>query len=268
MFILSYNACKKNHVFKKITSAINTGSCAIISLMKLAITQPYLFPYIGYWQLIAAADRFVLLDDVNYIKKGFINRNRILDGNSPHPFTISLDHPSMNKLIMDSKLSPEPKSRMNFLRLVQDLYRRAPYFDAVYPMIERVMTNSEIDLTDFIFYSIRETASYLEINTDFTKSSLVEKDPTLRGQDRIIAICKKLGADTYINPTGGRELYDQESFAANGMQLYFIDMKYDKVKYKQFTEPFVENLSIIDVMMFNSVEKISEMLKQYELNAQ
>ena len=234
--------------------------------MKLAITQPYLFPYIGYWQLIAAADRFVLLDDVNYIKKGFINRNRILYENSAHPFTISLDHPSRNKLIMDSKLSEETNNRPNFLRLIQDAYRRAPYYDAVYPMIERVMTNPETDLTEFIFYSIRETASYLGVNTDFTKSSLVEKDPSLRGQDRIIAICKKLGADIYINPTGGRELYDQESFAANGLQLYFIDMKHEMVKYRQFAEPFIENLSIIDVMMFNSVEEISEMLKQYELN--
>ncbi len=236
--------------------------------MKLAITQPYLFPYIGYWQLIAAADRFVLLDDVNYIKKGFINKNRILYNNSAHPFTISLDHPSQNNLIMDSKLSADPESRMKFLRLVRDAYRHAPYFDAVYPMVERVMTNAETDLTEFIFYSIRETASYLKVQTDFTKSSLVEKDPALRGQNRIIAICKKLGADTYINPTGGRALYDQESFAANGMQLFFIDMKQDMVRYRQFAEPFVENLSIIDVMMFNSVDEIGEMLKLYELNAQ
>ena len=236
--------------------------------MKLAITQPYLFPYIGYWQLIAAADRFVLLDDVNYIKKGFINKNRILYNNSAHPFTISLDHPSQNNLIMDSKLSADPESRMKFLRLVRDAYRHAPYFDAVYPMVERVMTNAETDLTEFIFFSIRETASYLNVQTDFTKSSLVEKDPALRGQNRIIAICKKLGADTYINPTGGRALYDQESFAANGMQLYFIDMKQDMVRYRQFAEPFVENLSIIDVMMFNSVDEIGEMLKLYELNAQ
>ena len=236
--------------------------------MKLAITQPYLFPYIGYWQLIAAADRFVLLDDVNYIKKGFINKNRILYNNSAHPFTISLDHPSQNNLIMDSKLSADPESRMKFLRLVRDAYRHAPYFDAVYPMVERVMTNAETDLTEFIFFSIRETASYLNVQTDFTKSSLVEKDPALRGQNRIIAICKKLGADTYINPTGGRALYDQESFAANGMQLYFIDMKQDMVRYRQFAEPFVENLSIIDVMMFNSVDEIGEMLKLYELNTQ
>ena len=236
--------------------------------MKLAITQPYLFPYIGYWQLIAAADRFVLLDDVNCIKKGFINKNRILYNNSAHPFTISLDHPSQNNLIMDSKLSADPESRMKFLRLVRDAYRHAPYFDAVYPMVERVMTNAETDLTEFIFFSIRETASYLKVQTDFTKSSLVEKDPALRGQNRIIAICKKLGADTYINPTGGRALYDQESFAANGMQLYFIDMKQDMVRYRQFAEPFVENLSIIDVMMFNSVDEIGEMLKLYELNAQ
>ena len=234
--------------------------------MKLAITQPYLFPYIGYWQLIAAADRFVLLDDVNYIKKGFINRNRILYGNSDHQFTISLDHPSQNNLIMDSKLSADPESRMNFLRLVQDAYRHAPYYDAVYPLIERVMTNNELDLTEFIFYSIRETAAYLGVKTEFTKSSLVEKDPALRAQDRIIAICKKLGADTYINPAGGRELYDQETFAANGLQLYFIDMKQDMVRYKQFAEPFIENLSIIDVMMFNSVEEIGELLKYYELN--
>ena len=234
--------------------------------MKLAITQPYLFPYIGYWQLIAAADRFVLLDDVNYIKKGFINRNRILYGNSDHQFTISLDHPSQNNLIMDSKLSADPESRMNFLRLVQDAYRHAPYYDAVYPLIERVMTNNELDLTEFIFYSIRETAAYLGVKTEFTKSSLVEKDPTLRAQDRIIAICKKLGADTYINPAGGRELYDQETFAANSLQLYFIDMKQDMVRYKQFAEPFIENLSIIDVMMFNSVEEIGELLKYYELN--
>lgn len=234
--------------------------------MKIAVMQPYLFPYIGYWQLIGAVDKFVILDDVNFIKRGYINRNSILINGKPYMFTVPVKSASQNRLIKDTKLNFDDKEKKRFIAQIENAYKKASMYKEVMPLIENIIGNETDDITDFIKYSLEIVKDYLNMPTELEKSSEIEKDNSLTAERRIIEICKCLGADIYINPCGGRALYNAEDFNKEGMQLYFLDTRFDNIIYKQFSNEFVKSLSIIDVLMFNTTDKIQEFLKEYDLN--
>lgn len=239
----------------------NEGQC-----MKIAIMQPYLFPYIGYWQLINAVDEFVLLDDVNYIMRGYINRNSILIHEKPFLFSISIHKASQNKLISETKLSFSDMEKDKFLNRIANAYKKAAQFEKVMPLIQEIVNNPEEDLTEYIYYQIFKINEYLHINTVLKKSSQIKKNNQLKAQDRIIDICKIEKADIYINPQGGRKLYNSENFKQQNIQLYFLDSRRDEIKYNQLSKEFVPSLSIIDVLMNASGEEIKKLLEKYDLN--
>jgi len=233
--------------------------------MIVGVMQPYLFPYIGYWQLLNGVDTFVMFDDVNYINRGWINRNRILIDGQPKYFNVQMRGASQNQLINEVALTNDVQAAEKQVRAIELAYKKAPYFTDCFPMIAECMRFQGENLSDFVCHSIRETAKYLGINTTLLLSSEIEKDNSLRGQDKILDICKRLGATEYWNPIGGTELYDKELFSENGMVLHFLKANGD-IRYKQFKEDAFEPfLSIIDVMMFNSVDSIHEMLNEYTL---
>lgn len=234
--------------------------------MKVAIMQPYLFPYIGYWQLINAVDKFVILDDVNYMVRGYINRNSILLNGKAYKFTIPVKQASQNKLILETKLSFDKKEKDKFLTTIHNAYKKAPYFKKVEILIKEIIYNKEDDLTNYIYYSLKVIMEYLGISTELLFSSKIEKDNSLKAQDRIIEICKRLEANVYINPCGGRKLYHHEKFRQENISLFFLDTKMDKIMYRQSVDNFVGSLSIIDIMMFNDVKVIGEFLKKYDLS--
>lgn len=225
--------------------------------------QPYFFPYLGYWQLVNAVDKFVILDDVNYIMRGYINKNSFLVNGRPHSFSISLEKPSQNKLICETKLSFPIEERSNLLKTINMAYHKAAYYKEVFPLLESAILYPNKSLVPFLKNALLLTIEYLGIDTEIILSSELNKDESKKAQDRIIEINKKLGADIYINAIGGRSLYNKEVFKDNGLELSFIQM--NPSEYKQFNNDFVPNLSIIDIMMFNSKEKISKMLQDYTL---
>lgn len=231
--------------------------------MKIAIMQPYFFPYLGYWQLINAVDKFVLLDDVNYIMRGFINRNSILVNGGTHKFSISIDKPSQNKLINETILLFPTKERHNFLKTIEMAYKKAPFFSDTYPVIEESVMFDDTNLLSFLKHSICITKDHLGIDSEILVSSEIKKDNSKKAQNRIIEINKIIGSNTYINPIGGQQLYKKEDFKNNGIELYFMEMQ--SIEYRQFQNTFVPNLSIIDVLMFNSINEIKDMLLKYRL---
>lgn len=233
--------------------------------MKIGIMQPYFMPYIGYWQLIGAVDKFIILDDVNYIVRGYINRNSILLNGKAYKFTIPVKQASQNKLIMETKLSFDKKEKDKLFSTIRNAYRKAPYYKSVEPLLNDIIYYDEDDLTNYIYHSVKLVMKYLGISTEILFSSKIEKDNTLKAQDRIVEICKKLETDVYINPCGGRSLYSQERFQQEKMQLYFLDTKMKEIVYNQGVEDFVSNLSMIDIMMFNDIEVIRAFLNKYEL---
>jgi hypothetical protein len=231
--------------------------------MKLAIMQPYLFPYIGYFQLIKAVDKFIIFDDVNYIKKGWINRNKILINGKEYLFTIPLEKASQNKLIKEIELSVDNVWEGKFLNTIFAAYKKAPMFMIVFPVLEEILSIGERNLSSFISNSISRICKYLEIDTLVIKSSFKYETSNLRGQEKILRICSLEKADTYINPIGGLELYQKEAFEKQNTKLLFLKSK--TIKYQQFKEDFVPFLSIIDILMFNTKDEICGYLNEYEL---
>lgn len=231
--------------------------------MKVGIMQPYFVPYIGYWQLMNAVDRYVIYDDVNYIKGGWINRNRILVNGKLTYFNIPMLGASPNKLINEVCVNTNDALISKNLRTIEAAYKKAPYFSTVYPMIEKILLSNKECISEFIADSFRIINAYLGIETELILSSTLKKDCSLKSQDKVLAICQELGATEYYNAIGGQELYSFSDFAERGIKLSFL--KTDTIVYKQFGEKFEPNLSIIDVMMFNSVEQIKKMLGEYSL---
>lgn len=233
--------------------------------MKLAVMQPYIFPYIGYFQLMSAVDHFVLFDDVQFIKKGWINRNRILNGASSFLFTVPLVKASQQTLIKDRMINVEQWeiNRAKLLTFIQRNYHAAPFFTSVFPEIESMIKIDEPCLVEYIEHSLRVCCELMGINIKITKASNLNIPTELKGQDRIVNICKKLGASQYINAIGGKNLYDQATFHREGIKLLFIQA--EQIKYVQFGNEFVPWLSIIDVLMFNSMGKVREYLARYSL---
>jgi len=228
--------------------------------MIIAIMQPYLFPYIGYWQLINVVDKFVIYDDVNFINKGFINRNKILVQNKPHQFTLELVNASQNKLINQIQIGNNSKK---ILLTIEQSYKKSPFFNIVFPLIKDVLNQNEKNLSKFIGYSLKKISDYFNIETNFIYSSEIKKNNHLKKQDKIIDICQTLNATHYINPINGKALYDRKLFTENGIKLNFIQTR--SFKYQQFNNEFTSFLSIIDVMMFNNKDHIKSLLNLFEI---
>lgn len=220
--------------------------------------QPYFFPYIGYFQLINAVDTFVVYDNVNFIKQGWIARNKILLNGSEHMISLQLQGASSFKKINEIAVG---RNRSKLIKTIQQAYSKAPYYQMAFPVIENILTNPENNLGSFLSHQIKELCAYLGINAELILSSSIEKDNSLKGQEKVLQICKKLHATHYVNAAGGKELYSKDDFLQSGISLNFI--KSIPFEYKQFGAEHLPWLSIIDVMMFNSVAKIQECLNNY-----
>lgn len=231
--------------------------------MKLGIMQPYFFPYLGYWQLMNAVDQYVIYDDVNYIKGGWINRNRILSNGNAIYYNLPIIGASSNKLINEIEVNLNEKGINKCLKTIQGCYSKAPYFKEAYPLIEKTMLYSEKNLSKFIKNSFEVVSEYLKIDTKFILSSEINKNNKLKGQDKVIHICELLGADEYYNAFGGQSLYSFDYFSEKNIKLLFI--KSNLEKYKQFNSEFISGLSIIDVLMFNSQNECIKKLNDYTI---
>jgi hypothetical protein len=230
--------------------------------VKIAIMQPYFFPYIGYFQLMNAVDEFVVYDNIEFTKKGWINRNRILVDGKDAYITIPLKKDSDYLDVRDRRLAEIWLSEKNkVLNRIIASYRKAPHFDSAYPVIENCILFEEYNLFNFILNSLRLVNEYLEIQTPFLVSSTIPVDHELKAENKVVEICKARKADTYLNPIGGVQLYSKDRFKEQGMDLFFL--KTNDFRYQQFNNDFVPLLSIIDVMMFNSKEKIKEYLSSF-----
>lgn len=225
--------------------------------------QPYFLSYIGYFQLIHAVDVFVVYDDVNYIKKGWINRNNLLVNGKGFLFSIPLKDVSQNKFINQIEIDENSGWRTDLLKTITLSYKKAPFFAEVFPILEDIIGYKENNLAKLITYSLSKICNFLSIETEIMTSSDIDKNNDLKGQDKIIEICKKIKADNYVNAIGGIELYDRDAFIKDDISLHFI--KSNTINYSQFKNEFIPWLSIIDVMMFNSQERIKDLIKQYQL---
>lgn len=228
--------------------------------MICAVMQPYLFPYIGYYQLVYASDVFIFYDDVNFIKKSYINRNNILLSGKPFRFSKPVIGASQNILIQDLSYSVESK----IINTIAQTYAKAPYYNDILPMIELIFNQGNRTVTHINKLSIELVFNYLGIDKKMLVASQIEYDRTKDRADRLIELSKMNGCGHYINSPGGKELYQKEYFEKRGVKLSFIETKIQP--YKQGTNEFVPYLSMIDILMNCSKEQIVEMLNNYSLN--
>jgi hypothetical protein len=207
----------------------------------------------------------VVHDDVQYIKGGWINRNQIQINGKEHLFTFSLQKDSslknINTRFFSNQFNIEKES---FLRKIKTSYKKAPFFLKIYDLLKEVLDYQDLNISSFIINSQKLICNYLNIKTPICISSELIKDNKLKNYHRVINICQSLHADIYINPIGGRELYSKDIFRKHNIQLLFLKTK--DITYEFEKNRFIPNLSIIDVMMFNSKQYIKKMLDRYELN--
>lgn len=222
--------------------------------------QPYFLPYIGYFQLINAVDQFIIYDTIEYTKKGWINRNRFLNNGKADYFSLPLKKDSDFLFINDRYLSDNWEiDKKQLKNKIKNSYLKAPFFKETYRLFEKCIDYEDKNLFEFILNSVNEICKYLEITTPIIKYSDLSIDNRLKSKDKVLAICKKINTNTYINPIGGIELYDKEEFLQNNLELKFL--KSNQIIYQQFKNEFEPYLSIIDILMFNEKEKVINFVK-------
>ncbi len=220
-----------------------------MSPVKLAIMQPYFFPYLGYFQLIHAVDTFVFYDDVTFRKQGWINRNRILVSGSPSYFSVPLRGASssvpINQTLVD--LEHLPRWRRKFLRTLADTYASSSQRQAVLELVQTVLDAAAPDVASLAQQSVRLCCEYLDLKTRLLASSRAFPHSGAMGVERVLEICRAAGASVYVNAPGGRALYDRALFEREGIALRFLAPQLDS--YSQPGGTFVPGLSIIDLLM-------------------
>jgi hypothetical protein len=254
--------------------------------MKLAIMQPYFFPYLGYFQLINAVDKFILYDNLNYIKWGWVNRNRLVLNGQPTFFIVPIQGKSSFRKIRDIRVDTknEVRWRKKILGSIISGYRKASFFDEIFPVLEEVVNTYTEYLSDLNNLTVKRIAQLLDISTEITSDvsnyEALEKELSTGASDiytfyrreqnlsdtktiRALQICKNEQADVFINAIGGQALYDKAIFKKNRIDLYFINTL--PYSYKQSSEEFFPSMSIIDVLMNCGPTDTQRLLNHYEL---
>ncbi len=248
-------------ILKFETVGFNDDQIIMRRCKKLAIMQPYIFPYIGYFSLINSSDKILFYDDVNFIKRGWIHRQRILINGKDHLFTIPLNKPSQNKKINQIEIS-ENESRIKIIKSIEGAYKKAPYFKEVFPIIKKVILGKYTHIDEMAISSLVAVCKYLNLEINYDRTS--KADPDSQGKEkceRLASITKTLGFSNYVNVIN--DMYDKETFKTKGVNLFFNDHKIKS--YNQFGKPFISHLSIIDVLMFNSIRDAKKLMLSYHI---
>lgn len=231
--------------------------------MKIAVMQPYFLPYLGYFQLIASVDKFVILDDVHYINRGWINRNRIPNGDSTRWLTLPLRDASQNRLICDLDILPDDGWKAKMQRAVSACYSKAPERLAIMSLMDQWLQQATGNLSAFLARTLADITGHCGIFTEIVHSSRIYPKGSLSGQQRILDICVREGASIYVNPPGGIDLYDPSLFAAVGLELRFLKPQLTNlgIRSSGLDGPV---LSILDLMMFNTPDALHKAVYTFD----
>lgn len=235
--------------------------------MKLGIMQPYFFPYLGYFSLIKHTDEFILLDTVQFIRHGWIERNRILKpSNGWQYIMVPLKKHSRETLIKDIEIINDQPWKEKILAQLQHYRKQAPYFSNVIGILNEIFSKEYVSIVDLNLSSLKIICNYLGINTLIQVFSrmYIKIKPVNAPDEWALNICKAQdNVDEYWNPPGGQSFFDRKKYENAGINLKFHSILF--TQYNQKRNEFIPGLSILDVMMFNSVEEINKMLDNYEL---
>jgi len=244
--------------------------------MKLGIMQSYFFPYFGYFQLVNSVDTFCLYEHVTFRKRSWITRNRILDKGNQEPryINIPVKNKSSFKAIGEISIDDSTNWRRTILDALYFNYKKAPFFESSYDVLERLINLKIENLHDYNSEIVVNISRWLECSTSIVSKSEKAVETELENglidhtldikTNRVVKLCRLYGASHYVNPTGGVALYCKDSFTRNGLELSFLDSHIEE--YEQWGESYTPHLSIIDMMMHLSREKMQHLLKSYSLS--
>ena len=219
--------------------------------MRVGIMQPYFFPYMGYWQLLKAVDVFIVYDDVNYISRGYINRNYITINNRLQRITLNIQKASINKHINQLRISD---NKSDIFKTITHTYKNYPQYQNVIDMLRDIIYYKENNLAEYLTYQIFKISEYLNAGVSIVRSSDLQNDKSLAGQNKIIDICKYQNCTEYINVPGGIKLYDKSVFHKNSIRLTFIK-----------PDTNIPYVSIIDLLMKYDRSYLWDLIQQYTL---
>jgi hypothetical protein len=227
----------------------------------VAIMQPYFFPYIGYFQLMQAVDTFVFFDDVQYIDRGWVNRNKIRSGKTSTWLTMPVHRKHRDLAInqRDYVLDPEVIGRT--INRIKACYLRAPAYASSEGIIDSLLHFGSSNVSEFNCNALTRLSAELGIKVEFVLSSNIKKSPNLKAEGKIIDICRRIGATHYVNPAGGMKLYARENFTDAGIRLSFLHTRIEP----EPLDPKPEHLSIIDSLMHHDVTGVAAMLPSFNL---
>jgi hypothetical protein len=225
-----------------------------------AVMQPYFFPYIGYFQLMSQCDTFVVFDDVQYVDHRWMNRNRILLNGKSAWLTYPVERGPLAGSIRDRLYVARDQDRLDVLNKLHEAYRRAPNYEPVRALVQSCLDFESRSVSAFNANLLEAVARAIGLRSTMKFASDFGIDPSLRGEDRVLAVCAALGAREYVNSIGGVSLYSSENFDRRGVTLRFL--KGEAVQYRQFGAEFVPSLSIIDALMFTDESELADMLSR------
>lgn len=236
--------------------------------MRLGIMQPYFMPYLGYFSLIKNTDEFILFDTVQFIRHGWIERNRILKPNGGWQYfqVPIIKESGRDTIIKDIKINNSENWKSKILAQLQHYKKRSPYYNKVVELLNDVFKLEYNDIVALNRVSLERICRYLGIDKKLSVFSekCLDIAPVNAPDEWALNICKAIDrADEYWNPVGGLSFFDKSKYQNAGIKICFQEMIL--TPYRQLGSEFEPGLSIVDVMMFNSPESINEMLDNYRL---
>jgi hypothetical protein len=230
--------------------------------MKIGIMQPYFLPYIGYFALINAVEKFIYLDDVQYMRRGWVNRNRLKIVNKWQYFTIPVKKNSLTSNINEVYITDDKKYIEKFKESIRHSYSKTPYYQEIIKLLYAFIIPGQ-NISEMNIQLTNEICDYLEIKTEMLISSQINQNGEKKGAEKIVEICKIVNGDHYINPIGGIKLYSKERFQKAEIKLNFFNA--NEIRYFQGNHEFIPNLSIVDLLMWNSKKDIQSFLNDFIL---
>ena len=236
--------------------------------MTVAIMQPYFFPYPAYFRLAHAADVFVVYGEAQYMRGGYVNRNRIDVAGADRWLTLPVERGRLGDAIRERRVDGAsfPRWRRRTMRTFRLTYAKAPYLEAAAALLDGVLAcgprpgGPSVSVGDVAAAGLREVCGYLGIGTRFAAGADLDYDRALPAAGKVLGMCRALGATRYVNAAGGRDLYHADAFAAAGLELRFVGAG------RTLPPPYRPDLSILDALCKFSPATLRDALSDYALD--
>jgi hypothetical protein len=230
----------------------------------VAIMQPFFFPYLGYFSLMKHTDNWIVFDDIRYSNQAWGNRNRILK----HPegwawINVPVKDHKRETFYSNILIQNEINWKRKIINQFEYYKIHAPFYKDVLKIIQEVFSEDFSHLVDLNIHAMKKVCEYLKIDFKYTKFSEMNLgiNSVQHPGQWALEICKAIKSTNYVNPCEGHPIYDKKEYDDAGISLQFIINRVSP--YDQKRAEFEARLSIIDVMMWNSVERVNELIDDF-----